>query len=57
MDSIVNQKIEDHVDSNKPNHLPLLNGSSEGSCSDSNNMTFNGRVEIGLASEPVTGVA
>lgn len=57
MDSNVLQKFEDQVDSGKSNHMPLINGSSEGSCSESNNMTANGRVEIGLASEPVTGAA
>lgn len=51
------QKIEDQVDSSKSNHVPLLNGSSEGSCSETSNMSVSGRVEIGIASEPVTGAA
>ena len=53
----VHQKIEDAVDSGKSNHLPLLNGSSEGSCSETSSMTVNGRVDLGLASEAVTGAA
>lgn len=51
------QKIEDKVESTKPNHIPLVNGSSEESCSETSNKTVNGRVDIGLISEPVTGAA
>lgn len=57
LDSKALQKIEDQVDSVKSNHIPLLNGSSEGTCSESSNMSVNGRVDIGIASEPVTGAA
>ncbi|XP_034240771.1 platelet binding protein GspB isoform X2 [Thrips palmi] len=57
MDSKALQKIEGQVDSAKSNHIPLLNGSNDGTCSETSNMSVNGRVEIGIASEPVTGAA
>lgn len=57
LDPKVLQKIEDQVDTAKSNNLPLLNGSNEGTCSETSSMTVNGRVEIGIASEPVTGAA
>ncbi|XP_026275184.1 uncharacterized protein LOC113204282 [Frankliniella occidentalis] len=44
------QKIEDETEATKPNHIPILNGSSEGSCSDKS-------VAVSLKSEPVTGAA
>lgn len=57
VESRVSQKMDDHVESSKTTNVHRMNGSSEGSCSESKSMSVNGRVDIGITPEPVTGAA
>ncbi|KAK3930638.1 ATP synthase subunit b [Frankliniella fusca] len=50
VETTVFQKIDDNSEATIPTHIPILNSSSEGSCSDN-------KVAVSLKSEPVTGAA